>query len=748
MSFRNQPWLLALKFILLVLFICPQGLLAQVTFTKNNITVKVTGLPSAVCGNKYGQLRGSIKPGSRNPPRLTQYIAPVDNVPFAEHVFLKAQTSYTIKFEISPKSVVLDTFAGELLLERNIVYGGVWYFSESQKRMRLIKRNETSTSIIYEAVGVQFFNGTEKGYISLAYRDGEFIEYVIVPVFVEGISDEMVAVTDTTVQPKIPFMILHPPPGDGSSCELVKNKTICRGLEDTYATAQSNDVHGTIKIGVAGSAGLIVTTSFEFSVAFSAGLKIESSQSGTNNSQTCITNTSSYTATGSDLFIGYGTDMVLGKYKWLSLNPQTCTPRYEERLISAPIGTAREFALTKDEILFEIDSLQRFLADSAKANVTPRSEKVRAINNAQNQIDVWNQVLQLNETNVNDAQNKVLTNFKLSGPNSKTEITGVTVVDSRSITYEQFIEGRAGLEVVVEVAGSGFTGGYEFTSSKRFGVTENTSATKEEQISYTIGDNDAGDVISVDISTDPMFGSPIFRLKPEETKSSCPYEGGTQLDKPQLKVPNSTADSLVVTGVRVGGDAIFTIQVCNNSTENRSYNLRLDDNTNSVLNAQVFAGGAQINNNPNGRVFNTMKPGCTDAEIIVRQTNRNRLNYPRLKLDFSPSCPEEGEISSSIYLSAYFDPATGVHESLLFNSFDIYPNPTQGSTMVDLVLPQTQRMTLQVMDVLGRVVYNHEVNSTDHLQHLLPSGAWSTGMYFIHINTPVGSANKKLFVNK
>ena len=748
MFFVNNPSILAWKLILLVFFICPQGLLAQITFTKNNITVKVTGLPSAVCGNKYGQLRGSIKPGSRNPPRLTQYISPVDNVPFAEHVLLKSQTSYTIKFEVSPKSVVLDTFSGELLLERNIVYGGVWYFSESQKRMRLIKRNETSTSIVYEAVGVQFFNGTEKGYISLAYRDGEFVEYVIVPVFVEGISDEMVPVTDTTVQPKIPFMILHPPPGDGSTCELVKNKTICRGLEDTYATAQSNDVHGTIKLGVAGSAGFIVTTNFEFSVAFSAGLKIESSQVGTNNSQTCITNTSTYTASGSDLFIGYGTDMVLGKFKWLSLNRENCTPKYEERLISAPIGTAREFALTKDEILLEIDSLQKFLASSTKDNVTLRSEKVRAINNAQNQIDVWNQVLQFNETNVNDPQNKVHTTFKLSGPNSRTETAGVTVVDTRSITYEQFIEGRAGLEVVVEVAGSGFTGGYEFTSSKRFGVTENASSEETKQISYTIADDDPGDVISVDISTDPMFGSPIFRLKPEDTKSSCPYEGGTQLDNPQLKVPNSTADSLVVTGVRVGGDAIFTIQVCNNSTENRSYNLRLDDNTNSVLNAQVIAGGDQINNNPNGRVFNNMKPGCTNAEIIVRQTNKSRLNYPRLKLDFSPSCPDEGEISSSIYLSAYFDPATGVHESLVFNSFDIYPNPTQGATTVDFILPQSQRMNLQVMDVLGRLVYTHEFKSTDHLQHLLPSGAWSTGMYVINIKTPVGSANKKLFVNR
>lgn len=745
MNSIKSPFLIHIILLISFCSLCSKDLMAQITFINSTgKTVKVTGLPNPVCGSKYGKLEGKVKPGSRNPPRLTQYFPPVDNVPLAEYVHLKASTTYSLKFEVSPKTVVLeDTARGELRLIRNTNFEGLGFFTihQSEKHVQVVKRSETANSIIYEAIAVEFLNGTEKGSISLSYRDGEFIESVIIPVFVEGITDEEVPITDTTVQPKMPFMVLHPPPGDGSFSELLQNKTICRGLEDTYATAQSNDVHATVKIGIAGSAGFIVTTNFEFSVAFSAGFKIESSQVGTTNTQTCITNTSSYTTREKDVFIGYGTDLVLGVYKYLSLDPQTCKPKFEERLISAPVGTVREFAMTKDEILLEMDSLYRVVADSGTIHddMNLRRKKIRTINNAQNQLDVWRQVLQLNETNISDPQNKVQKNFTIFAPKSRTEKTAVTVVESKAITYEQFIEGRAGLEAIVEIAGSGISGGAEFSSSRRFGATESNSSEITEEISYTLTDDDEGDVIDMDILYDAMFGSPIFRIRPESSKTSCPYEGGAQRDNPQIKVPNSSADSMVVTGVRVGGDAIFKFQVCNNSNENRNFILSLDEKTNSELNAKVTLAT---------RNFEDMKPGCTNVEVIINQIIKSRFNYPRLKLNFRPECPEEGEISSSIYLSAYFDPTTRADESLLYTSLAIFPNPAGGQTTVDLALAQSQPIRLQVIDLLGRVIYAPEPVVTDHLHQMIPTTSFSEGVYIIHIKTPVGSVNKKLFVKK
>ena len=46
-------------------------------------------------------------------------------------------------------------------------------------------------------------------------------------------------------------------------------------------------------------------------------------------------------------------------------------------------------------------------------------------------------------------------------------------------------------------------------------------------------DDDFEDQFIIDVYRDPMFGTPYFKLMPG-SKTSCPFEGGQQIDAPKL----------------------------------------------------------------------------------------------------------------------------------------------------------------------------------------------------------------------
>ena len=105
-------------------------------------------------------------------------------------------------------------------------------------------------------------------------------------------------------------------------------------------------------------------------------------------------------------------------------------------------------------------------------------------------------------------------------------------------------------------------------------------------VKYTLADDDAGDKFDVKIVRDPMFGTPVFRLE-SSTKSSCPYQGGYQRDQPNLKHDGTTNDHITSTKNPIGSSATFKLDICNESNEARSYNLKL--NATSNLNGAVVS---------------------------------------------------------------------------------------------------------------------------------------------------------------
>jgi hypothetical protein len=402
---------------------------------------------------------------------------------------------------------------------------------------------------------------------------------IILPFVVEGSTETSVDSLGVTTEPQVPYMVVHNPPGDGSSTTITNTGTKCRSFEEATSKDESGTVTGSVKIGVKGSIGFIATVDYEIYAQLSASATIGSMETRNSSQQTCVTISNSLTAQSSGnganndaLFVGYGVDLAYGKVRNVKIlnGPSGYYVKVDTSLIYREIeGTRKQFFLTKSGIINDIAT------QTAKVNNTSLSVKDRAT--ALYQINVWKQVIANDSININNAANTFIENYgydALAGP--ITHNTSLDYNSSSTINVEHYVEGSVGLDVVVNVGGSGFAIGGKFSTSKRFGQAVSSTGGVSQNISYSLYDNDAGDHFEMRVVKDPVYGTPIFLTRPG-TKSSWPYEGGYQRDQPELRFTAApTSKNYTVPNVAVGQPSIFGINLCNNSNEARSYNMRFN----------------------------------------------------------------------------------------------------------------------------------------------------------------------------
>ncbi|MBL0082382.1 MAG: T9SS type A sorting domain-containing protein [Saprospiraceae bacterium] len=570
---------------------------------------------------------------------------------------------------------------------------------------------------------------------------------VMMPFVVEGIVDQAVDSLGLVTEPQIPYMVLHDPPGDGSFTALDQAKTICRSLETSFANDESNNTNASLKLGYAGSVGVIVVVDIEVYVEFSGSLSIGDFKMQSKSNETCLTLSKAFSTAadngfkdGGDLFVGYGYDVAYGVYRQIVVDDDSCKVRIEKNLVYRPIKTPesiREFALDESGILSEIERLQKDV-DNTALPVKTRAD-------AQNQIKVWNQVLELNEKNKNTASASLDPNISFSGGTGGfTRTKTLEVSETNTISVEHYIGVTAGLQGVVNIGGSGFSAGYEYATEKRFGKTTAQTNATANALAYTFVDANGGDKFNVDVFRDPMFGTPVFRLK-EGTISSCPYEGGYQRDQPKLKHNDSNQVYIVSQGNPVGSSSTFKIDLCNESNETRTYNLAL--NAASNLNGAVIsASGVPLNGNDAGQVYSIPANSCLQDLIIeVKQLSANSpLSYPNLELFLYSPC-DEG-IQSSVFASVYFGNATSVKDVIDDRALTVYPNPT--SSILNIQLADEMSIhSILLMDAMGRMVDKINTHPTTS-QWQMDVDHLATGMYTLQVQTADKTLVKKVMIQE
>lgn len=726
----------------------------NLTFPLNNgFSATVSGAGPTICqpssANSYGNsvfnFYGNINPSLFNT--------------FAPALWSNDEGTYHIAQAGVTKQIIIDIpNAGGLGTNHTLVYNygqfdgdpnAAGFYSTATT---LPPSGGSSFGTHRHTLNLNFPLGISKGYLAFLVKDPNWPAYIcIIPFVVEGPTVHQVDSLGTTVQPQMPQLVLHAPPGDGSSSVFQKGMTTCRETVDTYAENSSNSANLAVKLGVAGSAGLFVTTKFEFSVTFSGGISAGDMVVKTEQNKTCVTVNENFTTTeltgpngGGDVFIGYGTDLAYGVYPLIVADPNVCGSRLDTGLVFVPTGEPRKFAYTKTAILADIAALQSKVADSTNVGA-------RTANEAQNQIDVWNQVLAMNDSNVNNPNNVLLGNLNFSAGVSSSQESSITVTESNSIKYEHFLEGKFGVSTVIEVGGSGVSGGYEFKSGRRYGATQNQSSQASKLVKYTLADNDSGDIFNLDVVLDPMFGTPAFRIK-SGTQSSCPYQGGYQRDQPTLLFTNSqSSDSLELTGIPVGTSASFQLDLCNDSNEPREYTLKLNPGSN--LNGAVVTAAGLPLNNAFGQSFTVPANSCLANPLVIevkRQSETSPLEYSNLELFLEPSCEQTAGIASTLNASVTFTDNTNLQD--LYGSskaLGLFPNPASNQVRVELNLLQSELTSFDMYDMKGQLLSSDQVQLPSGLvQHQLDVTSLPNGIYFVQVQSGSSRLSQKLLIQR
>jgi|GEM_PF-2030362 len=100
----------------------------------------------------------------------------------------------------------------------------------------------------------------------------------------------------------------------------------------------------------------------------------------------------------------------------------------------------------------------------------------------------------------------------------------------------------------------------------------------------------------------------------------------------------------------------------------------------------------------------------------------------------------------SIY---HVDITSDVPEIETLSSFNLYPNPSNGSDIhLDLGFKQSTRATIVVLNSLGQEVQNIYSGESLGKESLTIDGSLPAGVYFIRVNTANGNYSRKLLVTK
>lgn len=475
---------------------------------------------------------------------------------------------------------------------------------------------------------------------------------IVLPFIVDGVKEPNVPLIlnesgqpRIITQPSLPVTVLHAPPGDQSYTKFEATKTSCQSVENSITEDLANTGTGSLKLGFKGSIGFVATIDVEAYVELTASVTAGSSNVRIKNTETCISSTSGFGSSpgsGEDIFICEGLDFNYAVYDLLVIDPTNYSTSVKKGLAMVPVDNSKRLNFfTRSDILNEINS--RAL-DTLNYTL---SLKQRI--DAKNQLNVWKQLITLNDANVANATipNPAFGLINLSGAGAYFDYTtSVSTSQTNTIIVDNYIEGNVGLQAVVNIGGSGFSLGYNLRTSKSYGQTNSATSSVTTTMTMHLEDNDPGDLLKINIYRDPMFGTPLFKLQ-SGSKTSWPYEGGYQRDQPSLRfsaVPASS--SYTVPNVPVGDQSIFGINICNNSNEQRTYNLHVDPLSNSnTASIRVGQGSPGVEFGSFTVDANTCHPNT--FFVLVNQGNAAALTADNL--NFGLYSANDPAITSNIF---------------------------------------------------------------------------------------------------
>jgi len=500
---------------------------------------------------------------------------------------------------------------------------------------------------------LQNLDATSNGIIEIIHTNlltNEFAWGAYVPIVVEGFKSLDVPILDTLQLPKIPYLVLHDPPGDNSFSFFEEMQTVCRETSTSYTSSVGFGNSFSLKVGTSGSAGLGIDVDYENSVEYSSSLNVTESRISNTSSERCFEVSTGFTTSDiaggigedADIFFGHDERWFCGIYEEVEIvgiDSAKVTSGLTYAVDDTP-GQSTTFILTKQGIQNDIN-IQLGIANDTSNSVLVRTR-------AANQAKVWQDVLALNESNIENATEPFGGSYQFSGGGSGGNfLEKLTTSEVTSIGVNVAIASNSAITNVATVGANGFTGGSEVSFGINEGMTTTNSQVNSKLIGYSLQDDDATDFFDVSAYKDPMYGTPVFKLNAGASRTSCPYEGGFRIDQPELGSEDvwncsQTPKTLQYMQTPNLNDPInLRLDVCNESDTEREYYLELPVNTNNanvIVNGETLGG---INNVvsytiPPNTCFNDAN-GDKPLLTITRNQNTN-IDYLNLVFLLYPAC--------------------------------------------------------------------------------------------------------------
>jgi|GEM_PF-1695309 len=458
--------------------------------------------------------------------------------------------------------------------------------------------------------------------------------------------------TYATTSPDIPFIILHDPPGDGSYATFSETSSQSTSYGIEVASEEEDDGFLNIHLGldIQTSTGLFFSMETEVDVTADVNMDWTTSTSQTTSKEKTMTMTTTeeYSTSdaddiigdGADVFIGGALNLLWGVTKEVAWDDEAQDVVTRNSIMVTPDGFATRYIYTANQITESVIPNLIAIGDTASANL-------------------WQSFLDENEENKAQAvaNSNHPANFSFNAGVGYTYTEENTTSSTSVVEFDTTVSSEYGFEIGATVNGIGSEGGYTYRTRLTKGKSVATTEENTTTISYTLADDDItsalnqiGDYFSVDVKTDPVYGTPVFNLV--SGASSCPWEPNTQ---PRDGVTFS-ANTYTVSNIAGGNDAVFLLYLGNTSQtdEDRRYYLCVDNATNT-MGATVKINGVALE----GAMAFDVPAGQAAQAVMTVTPGPVGYELEGLTLEFYA----EGDRGNDGPTDHYFD---------VFKSFNIY----------------------------------------------------------------------------
>lgn len=598
---------------------------------------------------------------------------------------------------------------------------GYILFSENVTSNNMDINKSTFCFTMGDTVHINFTPGTPnitpnymKQIEAILFIDGQARDTIKQDVIVEGTRPR--EQTFTTVSPSVPMLVLHDPPGDASYSFLEENYTSSHSFSASFLKELGVEAYVTAQLGKTVSVGEGVSAEVDQKVDLT--VTIAGGASDYHDSTTTITlsTTNGYSTSedesvignSGDVYIGAAFNMFYATGDVLNYIDDSCLIRIGKTLAMSPDKIATTYMHTEAYITdFLIPDLLSTADNYTQQNILDSAQHF--IDQAEN----WQEMVKVNTENRDAATYFDNKTFNGGVPFENTVENSTT--KSTYYEYNWYLEASVAADLGMSVAGQGLYGGVKVKGRLEWGGTESDDNTTSSKVGYYLHDDEVGDNYTVDICTDEVYNTPVFKLLAAET--SCPWEEGT-LPRDGVQLSADTYSQ----SVEENEVAVFILSLSNltQSDEARTYGLVFDHENN--------IGGAEIKVSGSPVVGGIATPYTIDAldtkEVTVTVTKGPLVStYNDLKFTLKSTCDDN--ISTDVYLDVEFYKAfdlnisaeglgvvnypygiTGVKQ---FEALNLYASPEKGYVfdkwVVDGITYERQGVQLNVNDNIDAKVY-------------------------------------------